>query len=236
MGGGSREWGQRQIEGMYFTLPMVGETTTPLTSRVSKKWERRVHADQGANLHLRTEQNALFLWRCPAGLGKSWRETNTVTDARLKLQDWKTGQKSLECPGALTKQETESGKKKIREKCSVMQFHPQGKVGKYHTILPQKMLVKIVTGSNIMTMKKARKCHINDFRWVFLFYSFLSNEDCAPKSTQKPLLPCKTDILKMLEGEMFGEPRQQHGFPIENNGYTVSFLRKRNLGSETISA
>lgn len=127
-------------------------------------------------------------------------------------------------------------KKKIREKCSVMQFHPQGKVGKYHTILPQKMLVKIVTGSNIMTMKKARKCHINDFRWVFLFYSFLSNEDCAPKSTQKPLLPCKTDILKMLEGEMFGEPRQQHGFPIENNGYTVSFLRKRNLGSETISA
>lgn len=66
-------------------------------------------------------------------------------------------------------------RKKIREKCSVMQFHPQGTIGKYHTILPQKMLVKILTGSNIMTLKKARKCHINDFRWVFLFYSFLSN-------------------------------------------------------------
>lgn len=38
---------------------------------------------------------------------------------------------------ALTKQETESGKK-IEKSDSVMQFHPRGKVGKYHTILPQK--------------------------------------------------------------------------------------------------
>lgn len=112
-----------------------------------------------------------------------------------------------------------------------MQFHPQGKVGKYHTILPQKMLVKILTGSNIMALKEARKCHINDFRCVFLFYSFLSNEDCAPKSTQKPLLPCKTDILKMLEGEMFGEPREQHGSPTENNGYTNAlFPSKKEFG------
>lgn len=41
-----------------------------------------------------------------------------------------------------------------------MQFHPRGKVGKYHTILPQKkkkMLIKILTGSKIRVLKKARK-------------------------------------------------------------------------------
>lgn len=213
---------------------MVDETTTLLTSRFSEKWERRVHADQGANLHLRTEQNALFLWGCPAGLGNNDGK-GTVTDAMLKLRDWKTGQKKSGVSWSLDK--TGDGKrKKIREKCSVMQFHPQGKVGKYHTILPQKMLVKILTGSNIIALKEARKCHINDFRCVFLFYSFLSNEDCAPESTQKPLLPCKTDILKMLEGEMFGEPGSSMGLPQKTMAtQTFSFLRKRNSGSETIS-
>ena len=56
----------------------------------------------------------------------------------------------------MTKQEAESGKK-IEKSDSVMQSHPEGKVGKYHTILPQKMLVKILTGLKIMTVKKARK-------------------------------------------------------------------------------
>lgn len=76
----------------------------------------------------------------------------------------------------MTKQEAESGKKKIEKSDSVMQFHPQGKVGKYHTILPQKMLVKILTGLKITMVKKARKWLINNnFGQVCLFYSVLNN-------------------------------------------------------------
>lgn len=49
-----------------------------------------------------------------------------------------------------------------------MQFHPRAgggggwvegeeKVGKYCTILPQKMLIRILAGSKIMMLKKTRK-------------------------------------------------------------------------------
>lgn len=59
-------------------------------------------------------------------------------------------------------------KKKIQKSDSVMQFHPRAgggggwvegeeKVGKYCTILPQKMLIRILAGSKIMMLKKTRK-------------------------------------------------------------------------------
>lgn len=178
-------------------------------------------SDRGESMWIRVQTSTwrlskmLFLWGCSAVLGNNGKRT--VTDAALKLQDWKTGQKSLECPGALTKQEIESrvgwGKAgKLEKSVRWCNFTRRARLGNNIQFFLSKNVGQN-TGSNIMTLKKARKCHINYCRWVFLFYSFLSNWDCAPTSTQKPLLPCKTDILKMLEGETSGEPREQDRLP-----------------------
>lgn len=117
-----------------------------------------------------------------------------------------------------------------------MQFHPQGKVGKYHTILLQKMLVKILTSSKIM--KKARKWHksLLQMSIPLYFIHFWEIKNVPLKGPRNYCYLVGLTFWKCFREKCLESRGRNVELPQKIITFTnILFPAKRNLGSKTIS-